>query len=71
LPVIIKSLDKLPIDLDTNDGRKGLQGIIGGTNIQGITGKISFKGSDRSQAINSLIRPKCNKTKCAGFEPAL
>ncbi len=68
--VIIKSLDKLPIDLDTNDGRKRLQEVIRDTNIQGITGEISFKGSDRFQQINSLVRPKCDRTKCAGFEPA-
>jgi ABC-type branched-subunit amino acid transport system substrate-binding protein len=68
--VIIKSLDKLPIDLELNDGRKRLQEIIRDTNIQGITGEISFKGSDRSRSINSLVRPKCNNTKCAGFEPA-
>ncbi len=68
--VIIKSLDKLPINLETSDERKRLQGIIRATNIQGITGEISFKGSDRTQQINSLVRPKCDRTKCAGFEPA-
>lgn len=69
--VIIKSLDKLSIDLDTRDGRRRLQEVIQDIKIQGITGEISFKGSDRSQSINSLVRPKCNDTKCEGFEPAL
>jgi ABC-type branched-subunit amino acid transport system substrate-binding protein len=68
---LIQSLDKLPIDLELNEGRKQLQKIIRDTNIQGITGQISFTGSDRSQSTNSLVRPKCNDTKCAGFVPAL
>jgi branched-chain amino acid transport system substrate-binding protein len=68
---MIQALDKLPIDLEINEGRKQLQKIIRDTNIQGITGQISFTGSDRSQPMNSLVRPKCNDTKCAGFEPAL
>jgi ABC-type branched-subunit amino acid transport system substrate-binding protein len=68
---LIQALDRLPIDLEINDGRKQLQKIVRGTNIQGITGQISFKGSDRSQPTNILVRPKCNDTKCTGFEPAL
>jgi ABC-type branched-subunit amino acid transport system substrate-binding protein len=71
--VLIQGLNKLPIDLEINDGRKQLQKIISAPNfsINGLTGEIQFKGSDRSQSTNSLIRPKCNDTKCAGFEPAL
>jgi hypothetical protein len=53
-----------------NEGRKQLQKIVRGTNIQGITGQISFKGSDRSQPTNILVRPKCTDTKYTGFEPA-
>jgi ABC-type branched-subunit amino acid transport system substrate-binding protein len=68
---LIQALDKLPIDLEINDGRKQLQKIISDPNfsLNGLTGEIKFKGSDRSQPTNSLVRPKCNDTKCAGFEP--
>ncbi len=71
--VLIQGLNKLPIDLDINDGRKQLQKIISDANfsINGLTGEIKFQGSDRSQPTNSLVRPKCNNTKCDGFEPAL
>jgi branched-chain amino acid transport system substrate-binding protein len=70
---MIQALDKLPIDIEINDGRKQLQKIISDPNfsINGLTGEVRFKGSDRSQPTNSLVRPKCNDTKCAGFEPAL
>jgi branched-chain amino acid transport system substrate-binding protein len=70
---LIQALDKLPpIDVDTNDSRKQLQKIISDPtfSINGLTGQIQFIGSDRSQPTNSLVRPKCNDTKCAGFEPA-
>jgi ABC-type branched-subunit amino acid transport system substrate-binding protein len=70
---LIQALDKLPIDLEINDGRKQLQKIISNPNfsLNGLTGEIKFQGSDRSQPTNSLVRPKCTDTKCAGFEPAL
>ena len=70
---LIQAIDKLPIDLEINEGRKQLQKIISNPNfsINGLTGKIQFRGSDRSQPTNSLVRPKCSDTKCAGFEPAL
>jgi ABC-type branched-subunit amino acid transport system substrate-binding protein len=69
--VAIKALDLVPIDRDTTDARQQLQEIIKDPsfNINGITGEISFKGSDRSQPINSLVQPKCTATKCEGFQP--
>lgn len=69
---LIQAIDKLPIDLEINDGRKQLQKIISDPSFSsnGLTGEIRFKGSDRSQPTNSLVRPKCNDTKCTGFEPA-
>jgi ABC-type branched-subunit amino acid transport system substrate-binding protein len=70
--VVIKALDILPIDQGTIDGRKQVQKIISDPTfrINGITGEISFTGTDRSQPINSLVKPKCDATKCAGFQPA-
>lgn len=70
---LIQALDKLPIDLGINDSRKQLQKVISDPNfsINGLTGEIKFQGSDRSQPTNSLVRPKCNDTKCDGFQPAL
>jgi ABC-type branched-subunit amino acid transport system substrate-binding protein len=36
-----------------------------GLNVQGITGKISFHGSDRAEKIDSLVTPiNCDETKC-------
>jgi ABC-type branched-subunit amino acid transport system substrate-binding protein len=35
---------------------------------RGITGKISFQGSDRAEPITSLITPLCIKNKCDGFQ---
>ena len=37
----------------------------------GMTGKIKFNGSDRSQSINSLVQPICSLTSCSGFKPAI
>jgi ABC-type branched-subunit amino acid transport system substrate-binding protein len=71
--VLITALDRLPLDREINDGRKQIQEIIKNSifSVNGITGQISFTGSDRSEAVNSLVRPKCDATKCEGFEPAL
>ena len=70
--VLIKALDILPTNQGTVDSRKQIQKIIGDPNfkINGITGEISFTGSNRSQPINSLVQPKCDATKCSGFQPA-
>lgn len=71
--VVIKALDLVPIDRDIISARQQVQEIIKDPtfNINGITGEISFKGSDRSQPVNSLVRPKCSENKCDGFQPAL
>jgi ABC-type branched-subunit amino acid transport system substrate-binding protein len=71
--VVIQALDRLPIDRKIIDARSDIQKTIGSStfNIPGITGEVSFVGSDRSQSINSLVRPKCRAHKCDGFEPAL
>ena len=71
--VLIKALDSVPLDLDPRDARQKLQEIIKDPtfSLNGITGEISFKGTDRSQPINSLVQPKCTATKCEGFQPAL
>jgi ABC-type branched-subunit amino acid transport system substrate-binding protein len=70
--VVIKALDILPMNQNTIDGRKQIQKILSDPTfrINGITGEISFTGSDRSQPINSLVQPKCDATKCSGFQPA-
>ena len=70
--VLITALDRLPIDLGITESRRELQKIISNPtfDIAGITGQISFTGSDRSQTINSLVQPQCDATKCSGFEPA-
>jgi ABC-type branched-subunit amino acid transport system substrate-binding protein len=79
--VLITALDRLPLvgvasleeNREINDGRKQIQEIIKNSifSVNGITGQISFTGSNRSEAVNSLVRPKCDATKCEGFEPAL
>ncbi len=70
--VLITALDRLPSDLEITESRQELQKIISNPtfDIGGITGQIGFTGSDRSQTINSLVQPKCDATKCSGFEPA-
>jgi ABC-type branched-subunit amino acid transport system substrate-binding protein len=71
--VAIKALDLVPINQDSIDARQQVQSIIKQPtfNINGITGEINFKGSDRSQPVNSLVQPKCTAAKCEGFQPAL
>ena len=70
--VLITALDRLPSNLEITESRRELQKIISNPtfDIAGITGQISFTGSDRSQPINSLVQPQCDATKCSGFEPA-
>ena len=70
--VLITALDRLPLNLEITKSRQELQKIISNPtfDIGGITGQIGFTGSDRSQTINSLVQPKCDATKCSGFEPA-
>ncbi len=70
--VVITALDQLPINLNATDGRAAVQKIISTSTfgIDGITGSISFTGSDRSQSVNSLVQPLCDATKCEGFQPA-
>jgi ABC-type branched-subunit amino acid transport system substrate-binding protein len=79
--VLVTALDRLPSigsvaleeNREINDSRKQIQEIIKNSifSVNGITGQISFTGSDRSEAVNSLVRPKCDRTKCTGFEPTL
>lgn len=38
---------------------------------RGITGKISFTGSDRAETINTLVVPDCDSNQCIRFKPAL
>jgi ABC-type branched-subunit amino acid transport system substrate-binding protein len=67
---LIAALDILPINLEINDARNQIQQKLSNStfSIRGITGQISFTGSDRSQSIDSLVKPKCDNTKCEGFE---
>jgi branched-chain amino acid transport system substrate-binding protein len=71
--VVLQALDRVPIDLNPIDARRKLQKIISNSTftIPGITGEVSLTGSDRSQAINSLVTPKCDSTKCKDFKPAI
>ncbi|AFY91478.1 ABC transporter substrate-binding protein [Chamaesiphon minutus] len=71
--LVIQALDRVPIDLNIIDARRELQKIISNSTftIPGITGEVSLTGSDRSQAINSLVTPKCDGTKCKDFKPAI
>ncbi len=70
--VLIQAIDRLPSGIDTIDARQQIQKTLSSStfNLTGITGDISFIGSDRAQSINSIVRPKCAATKCQGFEPA-
>jgi ABC-type branched-subunit amino acid transport system substrate-binding protein len=62
MTVLIAALDKA-------DDRAGVQQVLSNPNfqVQGITGKISFKGSDRAEPMHSLIAPSCAFDKCEGF----
>ncbi len=37
--------------------------------LEGITGNISFVGSDRKEEMNSLVTPTCDETQCNGLKP--
>ncbi|WP_310411866.1 ABC transporter substrate-binding protein [Chamaesiphon sp. OTE_8_metabat_110] len=70
--VVIQALDRVPTDRSPMETRAEIQKIISSNTFstQGITGDVSFTGSDRYQSINSLVQPLCIQTKCAGFQPA-
>jgi ABC-type branched-subunit amino acid transport system substrate-binding protein len=70
--VVIQALDRVPNNLPPIEARAEIQKIISSNtfNTQGITGEVSFTGSDRYQSINSLVQPICIQGKCAGFQPA-
>jgi eukaryotic-like serine/threonine-protein kinase len=72
---IINSYDAMQVlqfALDRANDRETIQKIISDPsfNVRGITGKISFKGSNRAEEINSLITPNCDLKKCEGFKAA-
>lgn len=72
---IINSYDAMQVllaALDRSTDRQTVRQTIAapGFSVQGITGKISFHGSDRAQKIDSLVSPtNCDSTKC-NFELA-
>jgi branched-chain amino acid transport system substrate-binding protein len=70
--VLIQALDRVPTDRPTIDTRAEIQKMLSVSSFTtpGITGEVSFLGSDRSQSINSLVQPKCINGKCEGFKPA-
>ncbi len=37
--------------------------------VNGVTGKISFQGSDRKETFYSLLIPDCQDNQCKGFKP--
>ncbi len=37
--------------------------------VDGITGRISFQGSDRKEKFNSLLVPDCKNNECIGLKP--
>jgi ABC-type branched-subunit amino acid transport system substrate-binding protein len=72
---IINSYDAMQVlqsALDQANDRETIQKVISDPsfNVRGITGKISFKGSNRAEEINSLITPNCDLKKCEGFKAA-
>ncbi len=72
---IINSYDAAQVLLsaiNNSEDRSTVQTVIStpGFNVRGITGKISFKGSNRAEEINSLITPNCDLKKCEGFKSA-
>jgi ABC-type branched-subunit amino acid transport system substrate-binding protein len=56
--------------LDKANNREEVREVLANPNFHvfGLTGKISFNGSDRAQNINSLTTPKCTDNKCQGFQ---
>ncbi len=72
---VINSYDAMQVlqsALDLANDREAIQKVISNPsfNVRGITGKISFKGSNRAEEINSLITPNCDLRKCEGFKAA-
>ncbi len=67
---IINSYDGMQVllaALDISKDRETIRQAIAAPNfsVRGITGKVSFNGSDRAEKINTLVRPtNCDKTKC-------
>ncbi len=67
---IINSYDGMQVllaALDKSQDRKTIRQTIAAPNfsVRGITGKVSFNGSDRSEKIDTLVRPtSCDNTKC-------
>jgi branched-chain amino acid transport system substrate-binding protein len=72
IKVMVTALDKLPLEQKAVNSRDQIRDNITNTQIDGITGSISFKGSNRADDISSFVKPKCqpNSTQCNGFEPA-
>jgi ABC-type branched-subunit amino acid transport system substrate-binding protein len=66
MQVLLSALDKAT---DREDIRIALRQP--NFTVRGITGKISFKGSDRAENINTLVIPDCDANKCERFKPAL
>lgn len=56
--------------LDRAKDREAVQKVISSSNfsVRGITGKISFTGSDRSEPVSSLVTPNCDADQCTGFK---
>jgi eukaryotic-like serine/threonine-protein kinase len=70
--VLLTALAKMPKLEDPTDVRIAVQQSIQQANAKGfpgITGLISFRGSDRAEPINSLVQPICDLAKCQGFKP--
>jgi branched-chain amino acid transport system substrate-binding protein len=70
---IINSYDAMQVllsALDKANNREEVREVLANPNFHvfGLTGKISFNGSDRAQNINSLTTPKCTDNKCQGFQ---
>jgi ABC-type branched-subunit amino acid transport system substrate-binding protein len=67
---IINSYDGMQVllaVLDKSTERKTVRQTIAAPdfNVRGITGKISFQGSNRAEKIDSIVTPSgCSETKC-------
>jgi branched-chain amino acid transport system substrate-binding protein len=71
--VLIKAIDLLPVNQSIDDSRQQIQKILSNPtfSIDGITGKISFTGSERTQQQNIIVTPKCDENICKGFKPVI
>jgi ABC-type branched-subunit amino acid transport system substrate-binding protein len=71
---IINSFDSMQVllsGLDKSTDRKTVRQTISapGFSVQGITGKISFNGSDRAQKIDNLVTPiSCTEKDACNFQ---